>query len=68
MSNGDVVPCCLDQNADILLGNIFDVPLSEILTYKKSMDILKGFNNNKLTEKLCKTCGFRNRFDKGKIE
>lgn len=68
LSNGDVVPCCLDQNADILLGNIFDVPLSEILTYKKSMDILKGFNNNKLTEKLCKTCGFRKRFDKGKIE
>lgn len=68
LSNGDVVPCCLDQNADILLGNIFNTPLSEILISKKSMDIVEGFNINKLTENLCKTCGFRKRFDKNKIE
>lgn len=64
LSNGDVVPCCLDQNADILLGNILEKTLEEILKSEKSMNILRGFNNNKLVERLCKTCGYRKRFDK----
>lgn len=62
--NGDVVPCCLDENANILLGNIFEQDLEEIITSEKSNKIINGFNNNKLEEKLCRTCGFRKRFDK----
>ena len=62
--NGDVVPCCLDENANILLGNIFENTLEEILNSDKSKRIIEGFNNNKLEEKLCRTCGFRKRFDK----
>lgn len=62
--NGDVVPCCLDENANILLGNIFENTLEEILNSDKATRIIEGFNNNKLEEKLCRTCGFRKRFDK----
>jgi radical SAM protein with 4Fe4S-binding SPASM domain len=62
--NGDVVPCCLDENANIFLGNIFNQNLSEIIDSEKSKSIIEGFNNNKLYEKLCRTCGFRKRFDK----
>lgn len=62
--NGDVVPCCLDENANILLGNIFENNIEEILNLDKSKKIIEGFNNNKLEEKLCRTCGFRKRFDK----
>lgn len=64
LSNGDVVPCCLDQDANILLGNILDTPLEDILSSQKCIDIIEGFNNNKLKEKLCQTCGFRKKFDK----
>lgn len=62
--NGDVVPCCLDENANILLGNIFEQDLKQIIDSEKSKNIITGFNNNKLEEKLCRTCGFRKRFDK----
>ncbi len=61
--NGDVVPCCLDENANIKLGNIFEKSLEEILNSKKSISIIKGFNDNKLVERLCRTCGFRKKFE-----
>ena len=56
--NGDVVPCCLDQNGDIKLGNIFENSIEEILNSSKAKRIIKGFNNRILTEELCKKCGF----------
>jgi len=62
--NGDVVPCCLDENANILLGNIFENDLEEIINSDRANKIIQGFNNNNLEEKLCRTCGFRKRFNK----
>lgn len=62
--NGDVVPCCLDENANMKLGNLFDTKLIDILNDKFTKDIIEGFNNNILVSKLCRTCGFRTRFDK----
>ncbi len=56
--NGDVVPCCLDQNGDIKLGNIFENSIEEILNSSKAKRIIEGFNNRILTEELCKKCGF----------
>ena len=61
--NGDVVPCCLDENACIKLGNIYENTFENIINSDRSKNIIDGFNNNKLVEKLCKTCGFRKRFD-----
>lgn len=58
--NGDVVPCCLDQNGAICLGNIFECGLEEILNSKKAKNIEKGFQERKLAEELCKRCGFIN--------
>lgn len=62
LSNGDVVPCCLDQNADIKLGNIFESELEDIIKSKKSLEIIKGFEQHKLIHRLCKTCGFIKKF------
>lgn len=62
--NGDVVPCCLDENGNMRLGNIFEEDLDIILNSKYSKKIKEGFDNNKLVSKLCRTCGFRTRFDK----
>ena len=61
--NGDVVPCCLDTNGDIILGNIFKQDLEEILNCKKSIKIIEGFNNSKLVEELCKRCKFIKKFN-----
>lgn len=64
LANGDVVPCCLDQNGDIKLGNIFEQNLNEIISSDYSQAIIKGFESNKLIHDLCKTCGFIEKFNK----
>ena len=61
--SGDVVPCCLDTNGDIILGNIFNENLEEILNKEKSKKIIDGFNNSKLEEELCKRCKFIKKFN-----
>ena len=61
--DGTIVPCCLDNNGDINLGNIFDNSIEEILNSERYKDLTNGFNNNKLVEELCKKCGYRNRFN-----
>ncbi len=58
--NGDVVPCCLDQNGNIKLGNIYNQELEEILNSNLAQKIVKGFNENQIIHELCKRCGFRN--------
>lgn len=63
LCNGDVVPCCLDQDADIKLGNIFSEELEKILNSEKSLEIIKGFEENRFVHKLCKTCGFPSKFN-----
>ena len=61
--DGTVVPCCLDNNGDIPLGNIFEETIEEILEKPKSMDIKKNFENHIITCNLCKTCGFLQRLE-----
>lgn len=56
--NGDVVPCCLDTNGDIVLGNILNQELEDILESKRAKDMINGFNENRLLENLCKRCDF----------
>ncbi len=60
--NGDVIPCCLDQEGDIKLGNLLNEDLEEIINSDIAQDILKGFRENKLIHNLCKRCGFRSKF------
>lgn len=62
--DGTVVPCCLDQDGMINLGNIFDNTLEEILNKERPKTITNNFRNNKLTEELCKRCGYIDRFIK----
>lgn len=61
--DGTVVPCCLDNNGDIPLGNIYEETLEEILSKSKVIQIKENFKNNVITCKLCKTCGFLKRLE-----
>ena len=60
--DGTVVPCCLDKEGSIPLGNIIDLPIEEILQAPRSRQILKGFQNGRLVEDLCKRCQYIERF------
>ena len=61
--DGTVVPCCLDNNGDIALGNIFEGTLDDILNKNESLTIKKNFQNGIITCNLCKTCGFLKRLE-----
>lgn len=64
LSDGTVVPCCLDGNGEIALGNIFKGNLKEIIESPLYKEIEEGFKNNKSVNILCKNCNFRKRFNK----
>lgn len=61
--DGTVVPCCLDNNGDIPLGNILEEDLETILNKPLSKTIKENFGNSKITCNLCKTCGFLKRLE-----
>lgn len=65
-ADGTVVPCCLDKDGVIDLGNIFKKPLLDILNDKRAKAIETGFKNGQLVEDLCQRCTFIKRFD-GKV-
>lgn len=60
--DGTVVPCCLDSDGVIDLGNIFTKDIKSILNSKRSTDIVEGFKCGKASEELCKRCGYAQRF------
>ncbi len=64
LSNGTIVPCCLDSEGIINLGNIYEDDLDLVLNSEKFQAIRKGFQNNKIICDLCKKCTFRHRFNK----
>ena len=64
LTSGDVVPCCLDQNACINLGNTNNSQISDILNSKRVKNIQDGFKKNIVVEELCQKCEYRTRFDK----
>jgi len=62
LADGTVVPCCLDKEAAIPLGNVKDKPIIDILGSRRSQDMLKGFKEKKLVEELCQRCQYIERF------
>ena len=60
--DGTVVPCCLDHEGDIPLGNLYDQSLEEILEGSRARAIYKGFSQGKAAEELCRKCGYARRF------
>ena len=61
--DGTVVPCCLDNDGTINLGNIYETNLEEILTSKRASNIIKNFQNGQICEELCTKCGFLKRLE-----
>lgn len=62
--DGTVVPCCLDGEGIINLGNIHEARFSDIISKKRVEDIRLGFCSNHVVEELCRKCGYRKRFNK----
>ncbi len=60
--DGTVVPCCLDSEGAVPLGNIRETPLLRVLMSDRAKKMAQGFAQGTLTEKLCEHCGYMQRF------
>jgi len=63
LCDGTIVPCCLDYEGVINLGDLKKERLEDILKYDKSKSIRDGFQAKIATEELCQKCSYKNRFD-----
>ena len=63
LADGTVVPCCLDGEGVINLGNIFKNTLDDILNGERAKNIIGGFKEKKAVEELCQKCSYKVRFN-----
>ncbi len=56
LADGTLVPCCLDHNGDVALGNLLKQSLEEILASPRAQAMIEGFKHHQATEPLCETC------------
>ena len=62
LCDGTVVPCCLDHDGDLSLGNLLTQDMEEILNSPRAKSIYNGFSNREAAEELCRKCGYARRF------
>ena len=62
LCDGRVVPCCLDREGEITLGNVFDTPVADILSSPRAVAMREGFARRCASESLCRRCGYARRF------
>ena len=62
LCDGSVVPCCLDSEGVITLGNIFSEEISDILNSPRAKAMVQGFECRSASEELCRRCGYAQRF------
>ena len=56
LSDGSLVPCCLDHDGDVVLGNLLHQSLEEILASPRAQALIEGFKHHTASEKLCQNC------------
>ena len=62
LSDGTIVPCCLDSDGIIALGNVFKASITEILSSGRATAMVDGFSCRTATEELCTRCAYAQRF------
>lgn len=62
LCDGRIVPCCLDREGEITLGNIFTDEVEAALASPRARAMREGFACRKASEELCRRCGYARRF------
>ncbi len=63
LASGKVVPCCLDCDGVIELGDLHEERLETILNNGRTLAMLEGFKEGKAVEELCRKCSYKKRFN-----
>ena len=64
LCDGTVVPCCLDHEGDLALGNLLTDSMEDILGSPRAKAIYEGFSRGQAAEELCRKCGYARRFSR----
>ena len=64
LCDGTVVPCCLDHEGDLALGNLLTDSMEDILDSPRAKAIFEGFCRGQAAEELCRKCGYARRFSR----
>ena len=56
--DGTVVPCCLDHDGSVPLGNLHHQSLAEILSSPRAQALYDGFSHHRAVEPFCKRCEY----------
>ena len=64
LCDGTVVPCCLDSEGRLALGNLHRQELAEILASPRATAMATGFSRRQPSEELCRRCGYAARFSR----
>jgi len=62
LASGKVVPCCLDCDGIIELGDLHEQSLNEILRSDRAVKMIDGFKEGQAVEELCQKCSYKERF------
>ncbi|MBI5210159.1 MAG: SPASM domain-containing protein [Elusimicrobia bacterium] len=66
LSDGTVVPCCLDADGVIALGDLNRQTVAEVLAGERCRAMERGFREGRLVEDLCRRCAYIARFARGR--
>ena len=64
LCDGTGVPCCLDHEGDLALGNLLTDSMEDILESPRARAIFEGFSRGQAAEELCRKCGYARRFSR----
>ena len=63
LATGEVIPCCLDNDAVMKLGSLKEQSLEEIVYGKRATSMINGFKKSYCSEEMCLKCAYKSRFN-----
>ena len=63
LASGEVVPCCLDSEGMMRLGNLHNQSLRDIIFGNRAKSMIDGFRDGICSEELCLKCSYKDRFN-----
>mgnify|MGYP001809998079 FL=1 len=58
LADGTLTPCCLDNDGDMALGNLFETPFKTLINQDRYKTFIDQMASNRLSEDLCQHCTY----------
>lgn len=58
LADGSLTPCCLDNDGEMGLGNLFETPFITLINQPRYQTFVQQMASNQLSEELCQHCTY----------